>query len=80
MITEERDGPLASMDVKDFVLTVGSRSPTPGGGSVAALCASLVSNQDSSCPYLKVLYAWLFQKSSFFSDLNDLVNIQLKMK
>ncbi|KAH3706117.1 hypothetical protein DPMN_065497 [Dreissena polymorpha] len=41
MISEEREGPLVTMDVKDFILTVGSRSPTPGGGSVAALAASL---------------------------------------
>lgn len=41
MTQSERDGPLASMDVKDFILTVGSRSPTPGGGSVAALSSSL---------------------------------------
>ena len=43
MVDKERDGPLVSMDLKDFVLTVGARSPTPGGGSVAALTASLVS-------------------------------------
>ena len=42
MIATEQDGPLATMDLKDFVLTVGSRSASPGGGSVAALCASLV--------------------------------------
>lgn len=41
MISSEHEGPLATMDLKDFVLTVGSRSPSPGGGSVAALCASL---------------------------------------
>ena len=43
MIQDEREGPLCSMDVKDFILTVGSRSPSPGGGSVSALAASLVS-------------------------------------
>lgn len=41
MVDKERDGPLVSMDLKDFILTVGARSPTPGGGSVAALTASL---------------------------------------
>ncbi|KAK7109256.1 formimidoyltransferase-cyclodeaminase-like [Littorina saxatilis] len=41
MIATDPDGPLVTMDLKDFVLTVGSRSPTPGGGSVAALCASM---------------------------------------
>ncbi|XP_059175459.1 formimidoyltransferase-cyclodeaminase-like [Physella acuta] len=41
MIQADRDGPLASMDLKDFILTVGSRSPSPGGGSVAALASSL---------------------------------------
>lgn len=44
MIDKEKDGPLLSMDVKDFILTVGARSPTPGGGSVAALTATLVRN------------------------------------
>jgi formiminotetrahydrofolate cyclodeaminase len=43
MIADDTDGPLVSMDVKDFILTIGSRSPSPGGGSVAALLASLVS-------------------------------------
>lgn len=41
MCAADKDGPLASMDVKDFIMTVGSRTSTPGGGSVAALCASL---------------------------------------
>jgi len=41
MVERERDGPLVSMDVKDFILTVGARSPTPGGGCVAALTATL---------------------------------------
>lgn len=41
MIADDTDGPLVSMDVKDFILTIGSRSPSPGGGSVAALLASL---------------------------------------
>ena len=42
MITGDGDGPLVSMSVKDFVLAVGARTAAPGGGSVAALCASLV--------------------------------------
>jgi len=41
MIQPEREGALAGMDLKDFIMTVGSRSPSPGGGSVAALCSSL---------------------------------------
>lgn len=41
MITEESTGPLASMDVRDFVFTVGARSPSPGGGSVSALVATM---------------------------------------
>ena len=45
MVDKERDGPLVSMDLKDFILTVGARSPTPGGGSVAALTATLVSSR-----------------------------------
>ena len=42
MISEERYGPLVSMEVKDFVMTVGARSPSPGGGSVSALVATMV--------------------------------------
>lgn len=41
MIQDDREGPLVSMDVRDFIMTVGSRSPSPGGGSVSALAASL---------------------------------------
>jgi len=41
MIAEEPAGPLASMDVRDFVFTVGARSPSPGGGSVSALVATM---------------------------------------
>ena len=36
-----KDGPLASMTVRDFVDTTSSDAPAPGGGSVAALCGSL---------------------------------------
>ena len=38
-----KDGPLASMTVRDFVDTTSSDAPAPGGGSVAALCGSLAS-------------------------------------
>ncbi|KAI0227493.1 Formimidoyltransferase-cyclodeaminase [Lamellibrachia satsuma] len=41
MINEDKDGPLVTMSVRDFVMTVGARSATPGGGSVAAMVASL---------------------------------------
>lgn len=41
MTQPEKEGALASMELKDFILTVGSRSPSPGGGSVAALASSL---------------------------------------
>jgi len=41
MIEKVKDGPLITMNLKDFILTVGARSPTPGGGSVAALTATL---------------------------------------
>ena len=42
MVESDKDGPLLTMDLKEFILTVGARSPTPGGGSVAALTATLV--------------------------------------
>lgn len=44
MVGEKEDGPLVSMDLRDFVMTVGARSPSPGGGSVSALIAALVSS------------------------------------
>ncbi|XP_040575224.1 formimidoyltransferase-cyclodeaminase [Lepeophtheirus salmonis] len=37
----EVEGPLASLSVKDFILTVGARTPTPGGGSVSAVVGAL---------------------------------------
>ena len=43
MVSEERDGPLMLMDMRDFVLSVGARSASPGGGSVAAFTAPMVS-------------------------------------
>jgi len=36
-----RDGPLVGKTVRDFVDTLGSRAPAPGGGSVASLCGAL---------------------------------------
>ncbi len=41
MIERESDGPLIRKTVREFVEEVGSRSPAPGGGSVAALLGSL---------------------------------------
>jgi len=41
MVGDDTQGPLVSMDLSDFIFTVGERSPCPGGGSVAALVASL---------------------------------------
>jgi len=35
------DGPLASLTVKDFILSVGARTPAPGGGSVSAVVGAL---------------------------------------
>ncbi len=36
-----QDGPLVGKTVRDFVDTLASRAPAPGGGSVAALCGAL---------------------------------------
>ena len=38
----DKDGPLVTMSLREFVENVSDRSPAPGGGSVAALVASLV--------------------------------------
>ena len=37
----EESGPLASMKIKDFLSELASKSPAPGGGSVAALSGAL---------------------------------------
>ena len=41
MVQEQRDEPLASLTVRGFVELLGSRTPAPGGGSAAALIASM---------------------------------------
>lgn len=41
MIEENRNEPLASLSVRNFVELVGARTSAPGGGSVSALIASL---------------------------------------
>ncbi len=52
MIQEQKNEPLASSTVRQFVEEVGSRSSAPGGGSVSALIASLGAG-------LSVMVAWL---------------------
>jgi glutamate formiminotransferase/formiminotetrahydrofolate cyclodeaminase len=41
MVADEGAEPLASSPVRDFVRSVGARTPAPGGGSVSALVAAL---------------------------------------
>ena len=41
-LDSSRIGPLAALSVEKFILRVAARSSAPGGGSVAALLASLV--------------------------------------
>ena len=41
MVAEDADTPLAASAVRDFVRSVGARTPAPGGGSVSALMAAL---------------------------------------
>jgi glutamate formiminotransferase/formiminotetrahydrofolate cyclodeaminase len=41
MVADEGETPLASSPVRDFVRSVGARTPAPGGGSVSALMAAL---------------------------------------
>lgn len=40
---DETDSPLTGLTVTEFVNSVSSRTAVPGGGSVSALVASLVS-------------------------------------
>ena len=44
---DDPTGPLASLSARDFVLSVGARTPAPGGGSVAALVGALVRSHSS---------------------------------
>ena len=46
-------GPLARLTVEKFVLSVGDRTSAPGGGSVAALLASLVLHYFIDCNLLR---------------------------
>ncbi|XP_074658822.1 formimidoyltransferase-cyclodeaminase-like isoform X2 [Tubulanus polymorphus] len=41
MVETEKEGPLVSMQLKNFIYNVGYRSAAPGGGSVAALNATM---------------------------------------
>uniref|UniRef100_A0A131XP82 Formimidoyltransferase-cyclodeaminase n=2 Tax=Ixodes ricinus TaxID=34613 RepID=A0A131XP82_IXORI len=41
MLPDDRAGPLAQKTLSQFIHVVGARTPTPGGGSVAAAVASL---------------------------------------
>ena len=52
MIEEVSDQPLLAMSVKEFIDSVGSRCSAPGGGSVAALVATLVSVTACKCTYV----------------------------
>jgi glutamate formiminotransferase/formiminotetrahydrofolate cyclodeaminase len=52
LISESNDGPLISMSTKDFVSEVASRTSAPGGGSVAALIASLGAGLGSMTSWL----------------------------
>ena len=43
MVGEDPDGPLVQMDIREFIMAIGARSASPGGGTVAALTSTLVS-------------------------------------
>ena len=42
MIGSNKNGPLASMPLCDFIKSLGSRTPSPGGGSGSAAVAAIV--------------------------------------
>ena len=72
MTGDEPAGPLATMDLRDFVYTVGARSPSPGGGSVSALVATMVSSFQLKFEFFNVQYyflIYLWYWSIFFSKL-----------
>lgn len=49
MIAEDSSlsAPLANMSLKSFIKSVGSRTPAPGGGSVAAAVGAMVGTDKS---------------------------------
>ncbi len=63
MIQEDKNEPLASMTVRDFVEIVGARTSAPGGGSVAALLASLGAG-------LGAMMGWMSYGSKKFEHLD----------
>jgi formiminotetrahydrofolate cyclodeaminase len=42
VIGSNKNGPLASMPLCDFIKSLGSRTPSPGGGSGSAAVAAIV--------------------------------------
>ena len=43
LVESAEDGPLVSMPLRQFIYSLGSRSPAPGGGSASAAIAAMVS-------------------------------------
>ncbi|HWQ81464.1 MAG TPA: glutamate formimidoyltransferase [Ignavibacteria bacterium] len=64
MIEDDRNEPLASMTVRDFVELVGARTSAPGGGSVSALAASLGAG-------LGAMMGWMSYGSKKFEHLDS---------
>ncbi len=64
MIEDDRNEPLASMTVSDFVELVGARTSAPGGGSVSALAASLGAG-------LGAMMGWMSYGSKKFEHLDS---------
>lgn len=46
MVSRNEDGPLISLSLKEFVLSLGDRTSAPGGGSASAAVAAMVSSLD----------------------------------
>lgn len=58
VIGSNKIGTLASMTLHDFIHSLGSRTPSPGGGSASAAVASIVRDRWSHCNNLDVITAY----------------------
>ena len=70
MIEGREEGPLVRQRVRDFVGSVGARTPTPGGGSVAALVGALGAA-------LGAMVGWLTYGRRKYEHLDPVVREQL---
>lgn len=68
VIDSNKIGPLASMSLNDFIYSLGSRTPSPGGGSASATVASIGAA-------LSVMVGWMTFGKKKFENLDSTMRI-----